>query len=661
MGKQKQQAEVSQKKTKKELEEEEEEKKYKEELELEEIEEKEKEKQEKEKKKREKELKWTIEQEYFDVGLLEWDEFYIPFDKYRKMYENSDSKNIVETLRKDIEKIELFINYKANDIYEKWVSVKDQQKDTDENTLAVKNEIECLRAYYQYHLVLFEKFFKREMEDIYNNLLPKINNMIKNEGEKILNLEDSFKSTTKATNRITSLTTQQVEEYTENEEYLREREKYVLKQDILVQENKRYFTLQIGFVFLIPVLLNYSISIQSIQFENMHFYRAFFQLTLYTCCFSVCLWIWSKCKINYKVIFETPYQKENPVFWNSIFNIILMVGCLFTIFDSTFLDSPSVRQYCLILLFLQLYLGYKFIFTKALRVILDPFKFLVEFKSTFFTDQLCSVTLLLQDIDFFICYEYLQRSTDYCLDKKILHKGFLIAAIPLFWRLIQSFLMIFTTHKSFPFLQRPGFYNTIKFISNLYTVYCNYNRQFDSYYQQQWQYAIIVSSSLNYLWDVYQDWGLLRPQYFFLREKMLFKNQMYYVLAIIVNLCLRFSWIVANDISLKRMFYITYLNPFEQVALFAALEIVRRNIWNLFILEKLQIDLNNNYRVVQSLKEVTKNLENAQNSKDPDVKKILKNYNLLTKKVALQEVIEISNDLKQSYKQLSKKTRVKQE
>merc|ERR1711988_1191837 len=87
--------------------------------------------------------------------------------------------------------------------------------------------------------------------------------------------------------------------------------------------------------------------------------------------------------------------------------------------------------------------------------------------------------------------------------------------------------------------------------------------------------AATVNSSLSYGWDIVMDWGLIS---FNIRPR-LFYPIYYHLVAAIINLILRFSWMITMYEAARAM------NPGSLVLLIEAVEIIRRFIWNIFRVE----------------------------------------------------------------------------
>ncbi|OAP08007.1 hypothetical protein AXX17_AT2G02210 [Arabidopsis thaliana] len=99
-------------------------------------------------------------------------------------------------------------------------------------------------------------------------------------------------------------------------------------------------------------------------------------------------------------------------------------------------------------------------------------------------------------------------------------------------------------------------------------------------------------------WDLVYDWGLLNrtSKNPWLRDNLLIPHKEVYVLAMILNVVLRFAWMqTVLDIKFESMHTQTV------VAVVASLEIIRRGIWNFFRLENEHLNNVGKYRAFKAV------------------------------------------------------------
>eukprot|EP01038_Epipyxis_sp_PR26KG_P014211 gene14211-19068_t len=93
--------------------------------------------------------------------------------------------------------------------------------------------------------------------------------------------------------------------------------------------------------------------------------------------------------------------------------------------------------------------------------------------------------------------------------------------------------------------------------------------------------AATINSLYSFLWDAIMDWGLLtftRDGRVFRRQRVLLPIPLY-VIALIINLILRFSW------SINRIPGMNNLHSSVTVLIIEIGEIFRRSMWNIFRIE----------------------------------------------------------------------------
>ena len=115
-------------------------------------------------------------------------------------------------------------------------------------------------------------------------------------------------------------------------------------------------------------------------------------------------------------------------------------------------------------------------------------------------------------------------------------------------------------------------------ILNIFKLYTNYSliRMYVS--------AYIITTLYSYIWDVTMDWSLLRlkSKHLFLRSNLIF-SPIYYYIAMITNLILRFSWTLTLFIDTSFHGSMFGINVF--VFFISFCEIFRRIHWSIIRLE----------------------------------------------------------------------------
>jgi len=105
-----------------------------------------------------------------------------------------------------------------------------------------------------------------------------------------------------------------------------------------------------------------------------------------------------------------------------------------------------------------------------------------------------------------------------------------------------------------------------------------------------WILLFALSGSFSFVWDVLIDWGLGRPEYGFLSDKLLYGRREYYYLAIVTDFFLRFSWLLTLvGASNAKYLGLSFLPEGNAVVLLQTVieiaEVLRRTMWGFFRLE----------------------------------------------------------------------------
>uniref|UniRef100_D3Z2B4 Solute carrier family 53 member 1 n=1 Tax=Mus musculus TaxID=10090 RepID=D3Z2B4_MOUSE len=115
-----------------------------------------------------------------------------------------------------------------------------------------------------------------------------------------------------------------------------------------------------------------------------------------------------------------------------------------------------------------------------------------------------------------------------------------------------------------------------------------------------WVFFCIISSCYTLIWDLKMDWGLFDKnagENTFLREEIVYPQKAYYYCAIIEDVILRFAWTI--QISITATFKPHVGNIIATV--FAPLEVFRRFVWNFFRLENEHLNNCGEFRAVRDI------------------------------------------------------------
>ncbi|XP_065729136.1 solute carrier family 53 member 1 isoform X2 [Phocoena phocoena] len=116
-----------------------------------------------------------------------------------------------------------------------------------------------------------------------------------------------------------------------------------------------------------------------------------------------------------------------------------------------------------------------------------------------------------------------------------------------------------------------------------------------------WIVFCIISSCYTLIWDLKMDWGLFDKnagENTFLREEIVYPQKAYYYCAIIEDVILRFAWTI--QISITSMTLLPHSRDII-ATVFAPLEVFRRFVWNFFRLENEHLNNCGEFRAVRDI------------------------------------------------------------
>ncbi|KAG7598222.1 EXS C-terminal [Arabidopsis suecica] len=221
----------------------------------------------------------------------------------------------------------------------------------------------------------------------------------------------------------------------------------------------------------------------------------------------------------------------------------------------------------------------------------------VNLPDFFLADQLTSQVQALRSLEFYICYygwgDFRHRQNT-CRSSDVYSTFyFIVAVIPYWSRFLQCVRRLIEENDS-----SQG-YNALKYLLTVVAVCLRTAYSLNR--GNIWKIAAWVFSALatfyGTYWDIVFDWGLLhRPSKHLLREKLLVPHKAVYYVAIVLNIVLRMAWLqTVLDFNFK------FLHRETMVALLAALEIIRRGIWNFFRLENEHLNNVGKFRAFKSV------------------------------------------------------------
>lgn len=113
-------------------------------------------------------------------------------------------------------------------------------------------------------------------------------------------------------------------------------------------------------------------------------------------------------------------------------------------------------------------------------------------------------------------------------------------------------------------------------------------------YYYLWLLLALISTLYSFAWDLKMDFGFLeKGDHFPLREKLSYKNKFFYYICVVVNLILRFFWVltVSPDVVLS------FIRPEFFFFIISFMEVFRRGMWNFIRVELEHIKICKEFRV----------------------------------------------------------------
>ncbi|KAG6546091.1 hypothetical protein Mapa_012497 [Marchantia paleacea] len=326
------------------------------------------------------------------------------------------------------------------------------------------------------------------------------------------------------------------------------------------------------------------------------------------------LYCWSRMRINYAFIFEfkqgTELHHREVLMTASILTTVLlsaMVGhlALHSMSDSPYVDFIPLGVLTLLvaLLFFPLNIFYRssrvFLLTCLLHCLWAPL-YKVVLADFFLADQMTSQVPMLRNLEYVTCYYFgsffKEGDADSCLDNDQ-YKGltYLMSLLPYWWRFMQC-IRRFVDEADQNHLR-----NAAKYFSAMLAVALRIQHGRDG--SAVWSVLFIsvstAATAYQIYWDLVIDWGLLRRDSSnkWLRDNLIMPKKKYiYFLSMIMNVILRLAWL--QSIVRFRFGQMDF-----QVAdfTFAALEVIRRGMWNFFRIENEHLNNVGKYRATKTV------------------------------------------------------------
>lgn len=383
------------------------------------------------------------------------------------------------------------------------------------------------------------------------------------------------------------------------------------------------FGMSLGFMLII-IYMTFVVQSEVVQKmrPDLVVFRMLFVATLMTWCWGVDMWIWAKHRVNYPFIFEfnsRGHMRHQNIFdIASLFTVILIGDIMLYMlsalqrYDADFVVPgfeflrhvlPELYPLVLVILLLALFILYSvrsgFWLLRTMGRIVTAPVFKVVFRDFFLADQLVSISLVLQDIDYTICYFAtcaFRGGGNSCATNHV-WMGAILSTLPQFWRLLQCFRRYYDSK------DKTNLYNAGKYTTGmLVAITGSLRSQFAnaSGWLALWLIFVIVATVYSYGWDIYKDWSIgdTKSSNWMLRDQLLYPKWWYYAAAF-VNLLLRLMWTVTISPDAIASFF--FLGKDGLTTVITTVEVSRRAMWNIFRLENEQLNNCGRFRAVQDI------------------------------------------------------------
>ncbi|GMI99961.1 hypothetical protein like AT1G68740 [Hibiscus trionum] len=376
-----------------------------------------------------------------------------------------------------------------------------------------------------------------------------------------------------------------------------------------------FVALLAGYIIMAHLTGMYRRQPDSIYMETAYPVLSMFSLLfLHFFLYGCNIFMWRKTRINYSFIFELAPTKElkyRDVFLICTASMTAVVGIMF-VHLSLVTKGYSYAQVqaipgLLLLVFVLLlvfpfnifYHSSRYRFLGVIRnIILSPL-YKVVMLDFFMADQLCSQVPMLRNLEYVACYyitgSYKTQDYGYCMRAKHYRDlAYAVSFLPYYWRAMQC------ARRWFDEGQTNHLVNLGKYVSAMLAAGAKV--AYEKERSIGWLCLVVVMSSAatvyQLYWDFVKDWGLLQlnSKNPWLRNELMLRRKFIYYISMGLNLILRLAW-------LQTVVHSSFQNvDYRVTGLFlAALEVIRRGLWNFFRLENEHLNNAGKFRAVKTV------------------------------------------------------------
>lgn len=391
-------------------------------------------------------------------------------------------------------------------------------------------------------------------------------------------------------------------------------------------------------LIIVVIIFNYDLDIDhDKEFSSVFpMFRGFFVICLYMWLLGLTIWAWSHVGINYRLIFQSTGDTVSVLEIYKVaamFSFILLTTLLLYILERAkinvfFGHSPAINLLPLIFwgsLIFYFICPFDIFNLEARRFVLDSLSeslvcFLSKptFRDSFFVGNLSSFLGVMRDAEYSLCYyAYYNASLDdkhyYCRKSRGIYLA--IAYFPHIIKILTSSRNIYLTGAYYSHL-----IGIFKHILSLITSTLSFMTSAHPFFFYIWLPMTIFSAFLSFSLDIYRDFKFLRKKGFPLRDKLCYSPTFIYYFIAIVDIILRFAWVVHLSPEIINGF----IRPQTLSLILFSLEIFRRSMWNLIRVEVKHLEKSSQYRLTSEI-DLPFIYENGQfKNNDKNLKELMK-------------------------------------
>ncbi|CAN6727599.1 unnamed protein product [Malus baccata var. baccata] len=376
-----------------------------------------------------------------------------------------------------------------------------------------------------------------------------------------------------------------------------------------------FIALLTGYVIMAHITGLYKRQPNSVYMETAYPVLSMFSLLfLHFFLYGCNIFAWRKARINYSFIFELSQTKElkyRDVFLICTMSLTTVVGvmCVHLLLLTKGYSYAQVQAIpgLLLLVFLLLlvcpfniiYRSSRFCLLRVLRnIILSPL-YKVVMLDFFMADQLCSQVPMLRNLEYVACYyitgSYKTQDYGYCMRAGHYRDlAYAVSFLPYYWRAMQC------ARRWFDEGQTSHLVNLGKYVSAMLAAVAKV--AYEKERSIGWLCLVVIISTFATIyqlyWDFVKDWGLLQmnSKNPLLRNELMIRRKFIYYISMGLNLILRLAWM--QTVLHSSFEHVDY----RVTGLFlAALEVIRRGLWNFFRLENEHLNNAGKFRAVKTV------------------------------------------------------------